>query len=344
MVEMNVGMWGKALRGIPRLGKDEWVRLDLISRWLIATRAAVLIMTLLSAAIAGILAVRAGMFNAGLWLLMALGLILAHATNNLLNDLTDHKRGVDRDNYFRAQYGPQPLEHGLLTTRQMLVYAAITGLLALACGAYLVALRGLPALLLLGLGAFFVLFYTWPLKYIGLGELAVLIVWGPLMVGGGYYVVTGQWDWNVVIAGLPYALGVTTVIFGKHIDKVAEDRGKQIHTLPVIIGERAARLTVLAMIALQYISVIYLVITGFFSPILLVVLLALTGLPAVWAFYRRRKPETRPEEYPAEVWPLWFVAVAFGHNRRFGLWYLSGLILDTVLLAIFPTLFLFGAG
>jgi len=348
MISMNVGMWGKALRGIPRLGKDEWVRLDLFSRWLIATRAAVLIMTLLSAAIAGILAYRAGMFDAGLWLVMALGLILAHATNNLLNDLTDHRRGVDRDNYFRAQYGPQPLEHGLLTTRQMLAYAAITGLLALACGAYLVAVRGLPALLLLGLGTFFVLFYTWPLKYIGLGELAVLIVWGPLMVGGGYYVVTGQWDWNygaaVVIAGLPYALGVTTVIFGKHIDKQAEDRGKRIHTLPVIIGERAARLTVLTMMALQYLSVIYLVLVGFFSPILLVVLFALTAFPAVWALFRRRKPEARPADYPAEVWPLWFVAVAFAHNRRFGLWYLFGLLLDTILVALFPTLRLFGAG
>ena len=47
------------------------------------------------------------------------------------------------------------------------------------------------------------LFYTWPLKYIGLGEIAVLLVWGPLMIGGGYFVITGVWDWNVVLAGLP---------------------------------------------------------------------------------------------------------------------------------------------
>ena len=49
-------------------------------------------------------------------------------------------------------------------------------LFSTAIGAYLVYLRGWPALLLLGLGAFFVLFYTWPLKYIGLGEVAVLLV------------------------------------------------------------------------------------------------------------------------------------------------------------------------
>jgi 1,4-dihydroxy-2-naphthoate octaprenyltransferase len=105
--------------------------------------------------------------------LTAIGLVLAHATNNLLNDFIDYVRGVDKDNYYRAQYGPQPLEHGLMTKRQLLTYAAVTGLLALACGLILVAWRGPLALLLLGLGAFFVLFYTWPLKYIGLGELAV---------------------------------------------------------------------------------------------------------------------------------------------------------------------------
>jgi 1,4-dihydroxy-2-naphthoate octaprenyltransferase len=328
---MNFAMWGKALQGIPRLNKEEWNGLDVISRWLVATRAAVLIMTFLSAAIAGILATKAGQFNAGLWGVMALGLIMAHATNNLLNDYTDYRRGVDRNNYFRTQYGPQPLEQGLMTMRELLLYAAITGAIALACGIYLVAVRGPLALLLLGLGAFFVLFYTWPLKYVGMGEIAVLIVWGPLMVGGGYFVITGGWDWNVVIASLPYALGVTTVIFGKHIDKFREDQAKGIHTLPVIIGEKAGRYTVLAMIALQYLSVLYLVAIGFFSPVLLVVALALTLIPGVWQMFRRSKPEARPAEYPAEAWPLWFVAIAFQHNRRFGLWYLFGLIVEVAL-------------
>ena len=222
-----------------------------------------------------------------MWLLLVIGLIMAHATNNLLNDYTDHVRGVDKDNYFRAQYGPQPLEHGLMTTRQLLTYAAVTGLIALAAGAYLVYLRGTLAWVLLGAGAFFVLFYTWPLKYIGLGEVTVLLVWGPLMIGGGYFVITGQWDWNVVIASLPYTLGVTTVIFGKHIDKYGEDKTKHIHTLPVIIGERAARYSVVTMMVLQYLSVLYLVLTGFFTPIVLIVVFALPLFRMVLAVYRQ---------------------------------------------------------
>jgi 1,4-dihydroxy-2-naphthoate polyprenyltransferase len=327
---MNVAMWGKALRVIPRLSKEEWSALDIISKWLVATRSAVLIITFISSAIAGLLALRAGMFNLGLWLLLTLGLLMAHATNNLLNDVTDHLKGVDKGNYFRAQYGPQPLEHGLLSMRQMLLYAAVTGLIALLAGAYLVYLRGPLGFVLLGLGAFFVLFYTWPLKYVGLGELAVLIVWGPLMIGGGYYIITGAWDWNVAIASLPYALGATTVIFGKHIDKFAADRDKRIYTLPVLLGERNARYAAIGMMILQYVLTIYLVAIGYFTPALLLVLLALRTAPLVFGVYRQPKPAERPERYPADSWPLWFVAFAFLHNKRFGLLFLVGLVVDLV--------------
>jgi len=331
---MNVAMWGKALRIIPRISKDEWNHLDVLAKWLISTRAAVLIMTFISAAIAGLLAVLAGKFDLAPWLLMTIGLILAHATNNLLNDYTDYVRGVDKDNYYRAQYGPQPLEHGLMTKRQLLTYAGITGLLALACGAILVAWRGPLALLLLGLGAFFVLFYTWPLKYIGLGEIAVLIVWGPLMIGGGYFVVTGEWSWAVVLAGLPYALGVTTVIFGKHIDKHDADKAKGIHTLPVLLGEKPSRYLAIATMVLMYLLVAALVLTGTYRWIMLIVLLALTILRTVLPQFLKPKPPTPPEWYPQDAWPLWFVSFAFIHNRRYGLLFLAGLIGEVVLMSL----------
>ena len=324
-------MWIKALRIIPKISREEWERLDIISRWLIATRSAVFVMTFLSAAIGGILAFKAGKFDFWLWLLTTAGLILAHATNNLINDYTDYIKGVDHDNYFRAQYGPQPLEHGLMTRRQLIAYIVVTGLLALAIGVYLVYLRGTLALILLALGAFFVLFYTYPLKYIGLGEVAVLIVWGPLMVGGTYYIITGEWNWNVVIASLPYALGVTAVLFGKHIDKYEDDKRRGIRTLPVILGERNARIAVLGMLLLQYISVIYLVLTGFFTPFMLIVLLAIPVFTKVWKAYTSPRPESPPEGYPPEAWPLWYVALAFWHNRRFGTLYLLGLIIEAVI-------------
>lgn len=327
---MNTAMWRKALQVIPHVTKEEWNELDLISKWLIATRAAVLIMTFLSAALAGIFAFRDGHFNFWLWLLLVIGLIMSHATNNLFNDYTDYVKGVDQDNYYRSQYGPQSLVHGLLTKKQLLTYAAVTGLIALVAGAALVYIRGGMTLLFLGLGVIFVLFYTFPLKYIALGELSVLIVWGPLMIGGGYYVISGNWDWNVVLGSLPYALGVTGVIFGKHIDKYIMDRDRGIHTLPVVIGERVSRYMIIGMWLLQYLAVIYLVLTRFFTPIMLIVILGLRTFFQLLPMFRNPKPEEKPADFP-DVWPNYFVAAAFVHNRRFGMLFLLGLIVDAIL-------------
>ncbi len=295
-------------------------------------------MTFISAAIAGIMAARAEMFSLLPWALLAFGRVIAHAGNNLINDLVDYLRGVDQDNYYRAKYGPQPLTHGFITVGESRAYAAVTLAVALAVGVYFVVTTGPTAVYLLAAGAFFVLFYTFPLKYIAMGELAVLIVWGPLMIGGGYFVITRIWDWNVLLAGLPYALGVTGVIFGKHIDKIEDDREKKIRTLPVVIGERASRVILMTMTLFQYLLVVFLVVTRFFTPAMLVVLVAFPLTVKVFKVYRRPRPEERPADYPQDAWPLWFVGNAFIHSRRFGGFFLLGLIADTVLVltGVFP--------
>ncbi len=333
---MNITMWRKALQVIPHVSKDEWGKLDVISKWLISTRAAVLIMTFLSGAFAGIFAFRDGNFNLVKWLLLTVGLIFSHATNNLLNDYTDFNRGVDKDNYYRAQYGPQPLVHGLMTKRQHLTYAGVTGAIAMVFGLILVVMsHNWWTLALLGMGVFFVLFYTWPLKYIALGELSVLLVWGPLMIGGGYFVITGSWSWTVVLASLPYALGVTGVIFGKHIDKYEMDKERKIHTLPVVIGERPARYMLVVMLVAQYVLTLALVIAGYFTVLMAAVVLAIPTFRQIWPMFSAPKPPEKPADYP-DVWPNYFVAAAFIHNRAFGIWFMLALIVDSILTAYNP--------
>lgn len=325
---LNVAMWGKALTVMPRITKEDWAGLDIVSRWLIATRSAVIVMTFTSAAFAGLLAAKVGRFDGLLFTLCTLGLCLAHATNNLVNDLTDYWKGVDEGNYFRTQYGPQTVQDGFLSVRGLMTYAALTGLAALAIGVYLVVLRGEVVLWLLGAGAFFVLFYTWPLKYIGLGEPAVLAVWGPLMVGGTYYVVTGEWSNNVAVASVAYALGPTAVLFGKHIDKLPADEAKGIHTLPVILGDALSRRAVLGMLIAQLGVIVYLVAVGYFSVAMLLCLGAAPSLRRVWEIYKEPRPESPPPELPDGVWPLWYVAITFWYNRRFGMLFLVGLAAD----------------
>ena len=331
---IDFSMWGQALRGIPRVkDKAHWDALDFISRWLISTRAAVLLMTLFAAIIAGIYAQLEGVFDWMRFVLMALGLVLAHATNNILNDLADHKRGVDKDNAFRTQYGTQPVEQGLMTQFQSRLMAFITGLLGVMAGVYLVITSSNPLLIyFLVAGVIFLFAYNWPLKHIGLGEPLVVLVWGPMMIGGGFLAITGYWSWDVAIASLPYALGPTAVLFGKHIDKIPWDKPRNVRTLPVWIGHLAARRTTLVLLAAQYIVVVYLILTGFFSWTMFIVLLAFPYyLKPIWPIFAKPTPEACPPDYPKEAWPLWFSSHAFVHNRKFGGLFLLGLIVQMVM-------------
>src|SRR5437588_12854043 len=86
--------------------------LDTVSGWLVMTRAGVLPMTLTAGAIAGLLAVRQHAFAAGLFALAFVGLVLAHVSNNLVNDLFDTDAGLDTGEYPRALYAPHPILSG----------------------------------------------------------------------------------------------------------------------------------------------------------------------------------------------------------------------------------------
>ena len=178
-------------------------------------------------------------------------------------------------------------------------------------------------------GGFFVLFYTWPLKYIGLGEPAVLLVWGPLMTGGAYFVACGEWSWAVAGIGTVYGLGPTTVLFGKHIDKLEADRVKGIRTLPVLLGEQRARLWVAGMIIVQLLLIGALVLLNQAPWLLLLCFLNIPAARRAIDAFGAPKPTQRPADYPAEVWPLWFAHQAFVLNKRF-----SGLFLLALSLAV----------
>ena len=157
----------------------------------------------------------------------------------------------------------------------------------------------------------------------------MFLVWGPLMVVGTFFVATGQipaWAW---IASLPYAILVTTVLFGKHIDKIEADTKKGVRTLPVILGERqrARRRAdpddrVLPDRARRGAGRLDRAVGGARR--------ARRPAPAqVLKTFAAPRPETPPHSYVG--WPLWFVGAAFIHTRRAGGLLVLGLLLNAFL-------------
>ena len=113
------------------------------------------------------------------------------------------------------------------------------------------------------------------------------------------------------------------------VDRQCIDRGEQV-PLGIGLEDEAARASVRVMIVLMYALVAVLVLVGYFTPAMLIVFFALRYLPETW----KMLGSPRPSEPPAErkdIWPLWFVAANFYHNRVYGMLFLLGLIADAIL-------------
>ena len=140
----------------------------------------------------------------------------------------------------------------------------------------------------------------------------------------------------MLVFSIPYALLVTSVLFGKHIDKIVPDRALGIRTLPVILGEhRARRAGQLLMIAF-YPLVALAVLAGWVGPWVAIALLAIPELLRTLRFYNEPKPAAAPSWYPARGWPLWFVGFAFRHTRLAGGLLTLGLLMNVLVPVTLP--------
>lgn len=306
--------------------------MDFVSKWLIATRACVFSMTTTSVLIGALIAATDRYFNLVYLLLILFALILAHASNNLINDYFDFKQGVDSPDYPRTQYSPHPIVSGLMTEKELLFAFLLFGIIEFIIAIYLTLKCGLPVLLFSLIGFLLSVFYVAPplkLKYRGFGELAIFFIWGPMITVGTYYVMSGRMPLHIWLASIPYGLIVTNVLFGKHLDKYDKDKEKGILTLPVLLGWKNAILFAKINSALFYIIIIILVLFKTISPFTLITFFSINRFKFFISILDTPKPNEKPEDFP-DIWPLWYVAWAFWFNKLAGGLFIIGLILGII--------------
>ena len=139
--------------------------------------------------------------------------------------------------------GSRVIQYGLLSFRQMASLATVFYVAGGVVGLGLLALRGSPALLVIGMvGVIVSLGYTAPplkLVYRGLGEIAVAVGFGPLMLLGAYVVQTrGMITWTPVVASLPIALLVALILYVNEIPDRRGDARAGKRTLPVRLSKK----------------------------------------------------------------------------------------------------------
>lgn len=324
-------LWFRAFVGFYPPHDNTARQLDPIARFLFSARSVILVISAQAAIIAGLLALTDRRLDALSFVLVLLGFVAAHAISNLSNDYFGYRRGHDTPDSPRMRYTMHPIASGVLDSRTLLIGLAILGAIGTAIVLYFWAVRGPVAMgfALAGLA----LLYLYdaaprPLKSLGFGEIAAFLVWGPLMVGGGYYVITGHLSATPFLAAVPYGLGVMSILVGKHIDQADFDRNHGQQTLPVILGEHRARTLNRAVVVAMYLIVVVLIALGRLTPFAALVIAAFPRARRALSVMGRPRPEAPPAGYVG--WPLWYHRVCLLHNRQFGWTYIAGLAVGAI--------------
>lgn len=207
--------------------------------------------------------------------LILLGAFALHVGTNLTSEYFDYMENVDRP---ETQGGTGVLVEGLLAPRAVLRAGLIAFGLGVAIGAY-ITYRVDWWILFFGvvgfLGGYFYGAGPLRLKYRALGELAVFICFGPFMVVGTYYALTGHVDWSVALAAIPIGFLITAVLEANNTRDILHDGQARVQTLPIRFGVDAARRAYAILVLAAYLVTGVLVASGMIPVIATLVFLTL---------------------------------------------------------------------
>jgi len=236
--------------------------------WLKAIRVPFFTATIIPVALGSIIAWHnTGNFMWIRFLLTMLGAILIHTGTNLANDYFDHLSGCDKANSTPTPFsgGSRVIQEKLIAPKQILVASAISFIVGGGIGLYLNYLSGRNVVFVLGvIGVFLGIFYTakpFRIGYGNLGELAVGVGFGPLMVMGAYYVQARALPFKVFLASIPVGILIALVLFINEFPDYRADKAVNKRTLVVILGRKKAVVLYHGLLALMYAIIAPLVIS-----------------------------------------------------------------------------------
>ncbi len=244
-------------------------------------------------------------FKPGLFIFALLGIVILHSGANILSDIVDFKKGLDKE--------PNPASggvvRGIITQKEAKWASIILIFLGSAIGFILTYLVGIW-LLVIGIGGVLVgVFYTTEtrlsLKYNGLGDLAVFLNFGILGALGSWYVQSGELSWIPVIWTIPMATLVIGILHANNWRDIPSDTEGKIKTVASILGDRRSQMYYGFLIFAPFVMILAFI----FMPFLIfkslpampfTFLLTLLTLPVaikLWKLAVRRKTSENPMEF-----------------------------------------------
>lgn len=248
--------------------------------WFLETRPQFLLLSVVLVLLGTAIAWNEGYFDGLKFILTTLGLLLAHASVNILNDYFDYKSGIDLQTT-RTPFsgGSGILAQGLLESKSVYLFGVACLLLALPIGIYLTYISGWQLLPMIIIGGIVIYIYTSFLTKWLIGEIWAGLGLGTLPVLGTYFIQTGHYSLEAFFASLaPGFLTANLLFLNEFPDIVADRQGGRYH-LVIALGTRKAGRLYAGLMALTYISIIVGVIFKYMPPLCLI---ALLSLPFAW--------------------------------------------------------------
>ena len=254
----------------------EKVRPGSLKAWFLLPRFHFIPLTVILVSLGTAIGAYEGFFRLGYFLLAMIGSLLVHMTVNVINDYYDYVGGIDL-NTQRTPFsgGSGVLTSNYLRPKQAFWFATICLLIAMVIGFYFVMVRGwllFPLLLVAGFSAYF---YNVCLSKWMVGELFAGLSFGPLLVLGSYFVQTGRYSWETLVASVaPGILTANLLFLNEFPDREADQKGGRRH-LVIFLGKKDASLIFVALLSASYLCIIIGVLTKM-MPVL-----ALIGLGTI---------------------------------------------------------------
>jgi 1,4-dihydroxy-2-naphthoate octaprenyltransferase len=226
-------------------------------------------------AAAGALAAVDGRFHGGLFLAALFASLFLHIGTNVVNEIYDVRKGIDSITSPRASHA---LLKGRLSEREAFGLALAAFAVSAGIGVWLIVERGWLVALLGVIGLLGGAGYTAPplqYKFRALGLPLVFLLMGPLMVIGGYYVVTGTFDWKTVAVSVPVGLLVAAILHGNEWRDISEDARAGIATFSIRAGRRVAHIGYVSLVVGAYLALSMAVAMKALPPLSLLAMLSL---------------------------------------------------------------------
>ena len=254
----------------------------------------------------------------GYLVLALIGSIAIQGGTNLMNDYYDYRKGTDTP---AVKGTGGALLRGDLTPTQIFWAGIIAFALGAAIGLYFVSERG-AFIFWLGLCSVAVgYFYTagpFALAYVGLGEIAVFIFMGPVMVLGSYFLQQPVVSWPAIWVSLPVAFVVAAILHANNLRDIDTDRLNHKRTLATVFGRDGARIEYYVLVGGTFVSQWVLIALGLVPwPTLITLLMA----PLAWRLMQIAGRETDP----AALHPVLRQSAVL--HMRFGLLYVLGWVI-----------------